>query len=287
MHVEEVMNKSDIKQLQRALRESTGLTIAIDGAMGPQTEKALLVFRFNHKVDEVGAYALLKQYADLRYVSDDAFDEAAKMLGVPQSYVRAIAEVETNGESFLPDGRVKILFERHWFIRKLQEALKKSPEVRTHVAGKVGFTKLKESNAGDMILAMVTAKNSDICSTARGGYKGGEAEWDRLNRAMDFDIEAACQSASYGGYQLMGFNHAYCGYPNAKTMMLAMAASESKQFLAMISFIKGNPHLHKALKAGNWAKFAEGYNGSAYKENKYDTKLANAEAKHRKAEATA
>ncbi|WP_428463505.1 N-acetylmuramidase domain-containing protein [Photobacterium kagoshimensis] len=38
--------------------------------------------------------------------------------------------------------------------------------------------------------------------------------------------------------------------------------------------------LKKHLTEKNWAQFAKGYNGSEYKKNKYDTKLAEAYKKH-------
>lgn len=39
--------------------------------------------------------------------------EGAKRLGVPVIVIKAIAEVETLGEGYLPNGKLKILFERH------------------------------------------------------------------------------------------------------------------------------------------------------------------------------
>lgn len=268
------MSKSDNKQLQRALREIIEPTMVVDGNWGNQSNIALGKFANAQALTIGDAKLQLHIYAETRYVNDDAFVEASKNLGVPQSYVRAIAECESSGESFLKDGSVKILFERHWFKRKLAEALK-NVTVRTHVASKLGGA----VGSAETILALVEKKYENLCSSERGGYKGGYAEWDRLNLAMDLDIESACMAASYGGYQLMGFNHKVCGYNTAKAMMLALAVSESKHFLAMVAFIKGNSGMHAALKAGNWAKFAQQYNGPAYKENHYDTKLASSENK--------
>lgn len=275
---EKHMTKSDNKQLQRALRENVAPELLVDGIWGNKSEMALGRYATANALTIGAAKELLYRYAEMRYVSDSAFEKAAAVLGVPESYVRAIAEVESAGESFLKDGSVKILFERHWFKRKLGEALKK-PDVQKNVASRLGVTVPAGSDADVKLLAMVEAKHGDICSSQRGGYKGGAAEWDRLNLAMDFDVEAGAQSASFGGYQLMGFNHAACGFKSAKDMMLELAKSESAQFLAMVSFIKANVGMHAALKKGDWAKFAELYNGPAYKENKYDTKLASSEKK--------
>lgn len=271
------MSKSEVKQLQRALRETVASSITVDGVWGKQSEDAVALFAHTTGTDNTGALTLLHKYADVRYVSDDAFAEAATKLQVPQSYVRAVAQVETNGESFLKDGRVKILFERHWFYKKLKEAATNSSDVRARMANKLKVIVPVGKDAVDTLMTLMVTKFGAICNTATGGYLGNEKEWDRLNEAMDFDVEAAAQSASYGGYQLMGFNCRPCGYPSAKDMMFALAASESAQFLAMINFIKADAGMHAALKKGDWADFAKRYNGPSYAANKYDTKLAAAE----------
>lgn len=273
------MTKSEIKQLQKALRETVAPSIAVDGVWGAQSDTAVAEFAKTTGTDTDGAMALLNQYADRRFVSDDAFEQTAKALGVPESYMRAVAEVESRGESFLKDGRVKILFERHWFYKKLKEKLTASPDARAHVSNKLGIVIPTGSMAVETLMVVMTKRYENICSTQTGGYKGNEAEWERLELAMDFDVEAAAQSASFGGFQLMGFNHRRCGYPTAKDMMFALAESESRQFMAVASFIKTDANMLAALKRGDWASFAEQYNGKDYRKNKYDTKLAAAEKK--------
>jgi hypothetical protein len=131
--VENEVTKSDVIQLQRALRENVAPDLVIDGAWGNACDIALGRYATANALTIDAAKELLYKYADTRYVSENAFEQAATALGVPKSYVRAVAEVETNGESFLKDGSVKILFERHWFKRKLGEALA-TPAVRINVA---------------------------------------------------------------------------------------------------------------------------------------------------------
>lgn len=275
------MNKSDIKLIQRSLKETVASGITVDGVAGNQTSDALKVYctTFGLKTVEE-AYTLLLRYAHQRFVSDDAFAEAAALLGVKESYVRAIAEVESAGASFLPDGRVKILFERHWFYKKLKEAMDHNSLVREHIAVKFKLPTITDSKT---IFDLVVKNYSGICNPVRGGYLGNAAEWPRLETAMNLDVEAACQSASYGGYQIMGFNCIACGYKTAAAMAVGFAQSESAQFLGLVKFIKANPKIHTALKAGNWAGVAEGYNGAAYAEAGYHIKLAAAEAKWAKA----
>lgn len=273
------MTNSEVKQMQRALRETVAPNISVDGVYGTQTTDALVVFANKHDINLEAGKVLLLAYSNLRFVSDVAFTQASAILSVKESYVRAIAEVESTGESFLKDGRVKILFERHWFYRKLKEALTTNSETRARIAAKLKVPNLTGPDAVGTLMSGMTKYFSSICYPDRGGYEGGGAEWERLNMAMDFDIEAACQSASYGGYQIMGFNCITSGFPTAKDMMIKMAESESVQFLALTNFIKANTSMHIALKKGNWEAFAEAYNGKAYRENNYHTKLSKAEAK--------
>ena len=92
------------------------------------------------------------------------------------------------------------------------------------------------------------------------------------------DRDCALQSASWGLFQIMGFHWKALGYAHLQDFINAMYRSEAGQLDAFVRFIKINPAIHKALKAHDWASFAKGYNGPAYKINQYDTKLAAAYA---------
>jgi hypothetical protein len=98
---------------------------------------------------------------------------------------------------------------------------------------------------------------------------------------MAVDRTAALESASWGLFQIMGFNYASSGFGNVEQMVTAMFESEGKQLAAFVSFLKKNG-LDKSLKDKNWKVFARGYNGPKYAENKYDTQLAAAYAKYSK-----
>ncbi len=58
-----------------------------------------------------------------------------------------------------------------------------------------------------------------------------------------------------------------------------MYENERKHLKAFGLFLKNN-NLIEALQEKNWAKFAQGYNGLGYKQNKYDEKLAKAYQKY-------
>ena len=77
-------------------------------------------------------------------------------------------------------------------------------------------------------------------------------------------------------FQVMGYHWPALGYASADDWMAAMQQSELEHLRAVVGFIELDPALHKALKAGKWADVARRYNGPAYKENRYDEKLAQA-----------
>jgi hypothetical protein len=171
---------------------------------------------------------------------------AAANIGCKVAAIRAVIDVESRG-GFLPDGRPKILFERHYFSRLTQQKF--------------------------------DASNPEISNPVRGGYKGGTAEYDRLAQAIKLHRNAALQSASWGSFQIMGSNYKAAGHSSVENFVAAMVAGSSGHLNAFVNFVK-NEGLADDLIRRDWAGFARGYNGAAYKENAYDTKLANAYRKH-------
>ncbi|MCJ2012728.1 N-acetylmuramidase family protein [Methylobacterium sp. J-076] len=179
------------------------------------------------------------------------FASAAKELGCDVAAIQAVTEVESKGDGFFPSNRPKILFEAHIFSKRT-----------FHVY--------------DSTFPDISSKKWN-----KGLYKGGEAEYDRLTKAMALDRVAALQSASWGMFQIMGFNAKACGFGTVEDMVAAMFESQSKQLEAFVKFIKSSK-LVSSIKSKDWKAFAVGYNGPAYADNKYDIKLANAYAKFSK-----
>jgi predicted chitinase len=88
-------------------------------------------------------------------------------------------------------------------------------------------------------------------------------------------------SASWGMFQIMGFNYAMCGCKTVSDFVIKMSNSQQDQFELAVVFFEKSGCL-SALRGKNWASFAKKYNGSAYAQNKYDTKLATAYEKAKK-----
>ena len=172
-------------------------------------------------------------------LDEEAIEKAARDIGCRVAAVRAVIDVESRG-GFLADKRPKILFERHYFSR-----LTKRRYDRSHPA---------------------------ISQPGPGGYKGGRKEYDRLAQAIDLDRDAALRSASWGAFQIMGDNYRICGFDDVEDFVSAMVSGEPAQLRAFVAFVKSSK-LDAALIRRDWAQFARGYNGPAYRANRYDEKL--------------
>lgn len=179
-------------------------------------------------------------------LSEQDLERSAKSLGCEVAAIKAVCQVEAPNGGFLSDGRPNILFERHKFSQ---------------------FTG-----------GQFDASDPDISNPKAGGYgAGGVNQHDRLGRAADLDREAALKSASWGKFQIMGFNFSAAGFKDLQSFINAMYRSEGAQLDAFVAFIK-HEGLADELREHRWADFARRYNGPSYAINRYDTKLAAAYA---------
>lgn len=182
-------------------------------------------------------------------LSSSDIRNAAEQIGVEPCAVKAVVDVESGGDGFLPDGRVKILFEGHVFWKELQKR-GINPEL------------LKMPN--------IVYPKWD-----KSQYKGGAQEHERLNAAALVNKEAALCSASWGLFQIMGFNHRLCGFSSVQDFVDAQKESEANQLNSFCQFMK-NEGLVLFLKGLDFAGFARRYNGPGYAKNQYDVKMRKA-----------
>jgi hypothetical protein len=189
-------------------------------------------------------------------LTEEDYVSAAKKLNCDVAAIKAVAEVESSGNGFLSDGRVKILFEGHQFYKFTKGAFAVShPTICYKKWTKQFYTK---------------GPNADV---------RGAGELARLADAIALNRTAALMSASYGKFQIMGFNFAVAGFATVDEFYEAMQISEGEQLNAFCNYIKGNS-IDDELRSHNWAGFAFRYNGAEYKKNQYDTKLAKAHKKY-------
>jgi hypothetical protein len=198
-------------------------------------------------------------------LTDEDFQEAAERLGCEVAAIRAVAEVESPRAAFLdyrPDGRggetyrvPTCLFERHKFYEYVCER-------RGAPVGNAWYS-----------------DHPNLCNPNYGGYEGGAAEHDRLGAAADLDRTCALLSASYGRFQVMGFNWQALEYDSLQAFINAMWGSEAGHLDAFVRFVEANG-LGQALRNLDWRVFARGYNGRGYERNDYHIRMRDAYRKH-------
>lgn len=184
-------------------------------------------------------------------LTDRDFASAAELLDCEVAAIRAVSDVESGrAGGFNPDGSPVTLFEGHIFHKQTGGRFDEShPDL--------SYPKWTKAHYG----------------------KGWKADQDRLGRAIALDHEAALKSASWGRFQIMGFNHRACGFDTVQSFVEAMRTGEREQLMAFCAFLK-TEGIDKALRERDWTTFARRYNGPAFAENAYHTKIAAAYAKH-------
>jgi hypothetical protein len=180
-----------------------------------------------------------------------AIGQIAKRIGVEPAALLAVAEIESAGRPFaMVDGRPMplIRWECHYFHRLLPNELK--PE---GVAAR-----LAHPRAG-----AIPNPNSQA------------ARYQMLKRGMAIHEEAAIGSCSWGLGQVMGSHWRSLGYSSAQHLMKTACSGIPGQTELMARFIQKNG-LTNNLRQKNWKAFARAYNGPAYRQNRYDEKMARA-----------
>lgn len=185
-------------------------------------------------------------------LTEEDFILMAQLLGCETAALKAVQKVETGGRGgFFAPGKPAILFEGHVFWKQLENR---------------GFNPNKYVTGNEDIL---------YSKWEKGHYKGGIKEYERLEKARSINREAADASASWGMFQIMGFNYMACDEKSVEGFVTAMCESERKQLILSGRFIKKGGMLPELI-AKNWSEFASKYNGKGYKQNKYDEKLQSA-----------
>ena len=256
---------SEVTTLQEALTRK-GYTVNATGSFDQATDTAVRQFQHDNHLGADGIVGnntwqcLLDgtppQPATTFRLTEADYQRAAQSLNVPVAAVKAVKDVETGGRGgFLAEGKPTILFEGHIFWSQLKK-VGINPD--THVAG-----------------------NEDILYPrwTKGHYKGGMAEYTRLEKAKRIHEVAALCSASWGLFQIMGFNHAACGCRDVREFVARMCETEGTQLDLFVVFLRHNGW-DKYLRNLDWAGFARHYNGPSYAQNKYDDKLRRAYQKY-------
>jgi hypothetical protein len=182
----------------------------------------------------------------------DTVAAVARTIHVNPVHLAAVIAVETAGRPFDDQGRPAMLFEPHIFWRLLSKG---------------------------SAVTLATAVGEGLAYQNWGEHPYPADSYPRLLRACELAETAALQSASWGLGQIMGGNFSMVGKPSVQAMVRAAMDSAAEQVSQMADFIV-TAGLRQALRDGDWAAFARGYNGPGYAENDYDGKLARYVAAH-------
>ena len=180
-------------------------------------------------------------------IPEDEYTNAAASIGCEVAVIKAFARVESGsiGPFFNFNGwdRVPtILFERHKFHQ---------------------FTNGAYSTEENRNISHSTLANRSLAYPNVDGYWRSEYQYQRLLKAYALDKRAALLAASWGRFQLMGFNHATIpGVSSVEDMVIKFSQSEKWHFRGLVGFVNNNTTLRNALRNKNWTTAALSYNGA-------------------------
>ncbi|PHN18579.1 N-acetylmuramidase family protein [Pseudomonas sp. ICMP 460] len=181
------------------------------------------------------------------------FQGAAAQLGngISVNLIKAFATVESGGRSgFGPAKMPVIAFEGHIFRK---------------------YTQQKYDATYPLLSYPYTQKAGPQW---RANNKDQAKAWETLIAAFNLDPNAALMSASWGMFQIMGFNFAACGYASVVEYVTVMKVNAGQQLMAFVGFCRKNPALVKAMKNKDYVGMASLYNGKDYGD--YDKRIKKA-----------
>lgn len=179
-----------------------------------------------------------------KVITEADYQREAKRLGCDVAAIKAVAAVESSGDGFLSSGDPKILFEAHVFDRLTGGRYRKSHP-------NISSARWDKSLYGP----------------------GGAHQHKRLQQAVALDRNAALQSASWGKFQVMGFNWELVGRRSLQAFINAQYLSEAEHLRDFVGYVIARG-LADELQRKDWPGFALGYNGAGYAANRYDEKMA-------------
>lgn len=222
------------KSLQQFLN-SKGASLVVDGAIGRKSKAAIMELFANR---------------DAPAVTSGQITAIANELGCSAKQVRAFAKVESNGGGFLKTGHPKILWERHYFWRRIRITL---PMISNPAPG--GYTLDANRN-------------------------GINDSWEKLLLGCERNPVAAFESCSWGKFQIMGAHWKTLGYSSVFDFAWSMRQSELGHYKAFAAFIRVNglaPLLKRvSTNPADNVPLVKRYNGPGYRKNNYHVKLAEA-----------
>jgi hypothetical protein len=176
---------------------------------------------------------------------------AAKLSIDPVAFL-AVWYVESSGREFVVNEPI-LRFEAHKFFKYWGKANEAQFDAHFQFGGHAGASGKPSKNhrfrhnAGDPWMKIhVDTQDREYEAFNLAKHMAGE--------------EAACLSSSFGGPQIMGFNHDALGYANALALATAFRADERWHVLGFADFCRENSLIDE-IRNHQWIDFGQKYNG--------------------------
>ncbi len=176
-------------------------------------------------------------------LSDTDFQNAAKQLGngISVNVIKAFATVESGGRfGFGPAKLPIIAFEGHQFRKYTKHIYDQAHPLLSYPYKKKAGPQWQVNNK-DQVKA-----------------------WETMATAFALDQEAALLSASWGMFQIMGFNYGSCGFKTVFEFVAALKVNTGNQLKAYLSLCSKNTTLLSAMKSKDFTTMARAYNGDDF-----------------------
>lgn len=278
-----INNPADVQAIQHLfnlIAPKSGASLVVDGKSGPLLVQRISDYQvsrlkavkpdgiidpagrtFNSLLEDASKAApvpdagkqdlVTKPTCDGRTTLTEAdFQSAAAQLGngIAVNIIRAFAIVESGGRSGFGSALMPMVaYEGHIFRKYTQQQYDKAYPL-------LSYPYLEKAGP------QWRANNKDQATA-----------WKTMLAAFNLDAEAALMSASYGMFQIMGFNFAACGYKNVFDFVAALKLNAGQQLKAFVGFCSKNPALIKAMKTKDYAGMARDYNGKDFGD--YDKRI--------------
>ena len=158
---------------------------------------------------------------DNMLLKDDFITQKALENDLSPAAVKAVIKVESRGRGFNRDEKEIILFEGHIFWKELNN---------------IGIDPYS-----------ILRGNEDILYKKPNYKYYNRPQYPRLEKAKDIDEVVALKSASYGMFQVMGFNYKLAGFTDVENMVNTLSKNEKNQYDIKLEKAYNNSKLTKGI----------------------------------------
>lgn len=198
-------------------------------------------------------------------IANAAYKKAADLLGIDVSVVKGLATVEAIIAPFAISDKINIVyhpevFNVEYFNYHLKIATQRIKDENVGVASGIISAKIGEAARAIRNKTFRMSQNyPEIINVIPAPYHGNSLEWIRLEKAKEFNEDAALCSTEWGSFKMFGNQHEFFGYETVQEFVDVLSTSAESQFDLFIQFILKNPMLHACVKHENWGEFVKLY----------------------------